>query len=81
MNWDDHNFFQACIIPIGRAATQGGMATSGEDEGFISVSSLRRQFEKGPNKLTGTTITPVSTLQQLQGILLLYGAYCVTQFL
>ena len=53
---------------IGRATTHGGMATSGDDdEGFISVSSLRRQFEKGPNKLTGTTITPVATLQQMHG--------------
>ncbi|KAI6646800.1 Filamin-C-like [Oopsacas minuta] len=48
---------------IGRASAQGGMATSGQDtEGFISVSALKRQFERGPNKLTGTTITPVATL-------------------
>ena len=62
---------------IGKATHQGGMTTTGQDgEGFISVSALKRQFERGPNRLTGTTITPVATWQQAHGQLfnlLFYG--------
>ena len=54
---------------IGRASALGGLATSGGsgEEGFVSVSALKRQFETGPNRLTGTTIAPIANMPQVPG--------------